>query len=113
MKYGKARELVESAIEAINEAVNAKDLRKKIDLHGNQVQVHSQLYNNTMDPEHRAQVNAHQEAHGNAVKAYKKATGKEYYGKVIKNTNPVYLKTTAAHRSARLSAAGQPGGMNW
>jgi len=66
MNYGKARAIVESVLEQLDEAVSAKDLRKKIDLHGNQVKVHSQLYNKSMDTSHRDQAYAHGDAHKKA-----------------------------------------------
>jgi len=112
-QIAKNKSAVSEAIDQLDEAVNAKDLRKKIDLHGNQVKVHSQLYNRTMDISHRDQAYAHSDAHKKAVKKYKKLTGKEYYGKPSKSSNPVYLKTTAANRTQQSNAAGQPGGMNW
>ena len=121
MRYSEARELVEAALDTLNESAlheatqGAKKLRNMIDHHGNQVQVHAQRYNSSMDPADRAQAMAHMDAHASAIKAYKKETGKEYYGKPLKGKGrtPQYIETTATHRARSISAKGQPGGFNW
>ena len=118
MRYTQARELVEAALEQLNEErapKGAKKLRDMIDHHGNQVQVHAQRYNSSMDPADRAQAMAHMDAHASAIKAYKEKTGKEYYGKPLKGKGrtPQYIETTATHRTRSISAKGQPGGFNW
>ena len=99
--------------EATGRQQGTKKLRDMIDHHGNQVQVHAQRYNSSMDPADRAQAMAHKDAHASAIKAYKEKTGKEYYGKPLKGRTPHYIETTATHRTRSISAKGQPGGFNW
>ena len=83
-----------------------KQLRGLIDHHGGQVGVHSQLYNGSMNPEHRAQAYAHNDAKAAAIKAHKALTGKEYFGKKQTNVSPSMMKTDAKHHVRQTSHDG-------
>ena len=59
-----------------------------------------------MNPEHRAQAYAHNDAKAAAIKAHKALTGKEYFGKKQKNVSPSMMKTDAKHHVRQTSHDG-------
>jgi hypothetical protein len=95
-----------------------KKLRKLIDHHGSQAAIHNEKYNSSMNPEHRAQANAHREARDNAIDAHKALTGKEYIGTKPKKSRTYgsgaasYTKTEPKHY-ARNTAKGRTHHVDW
>ena len=83
-----------------------KELRATIDHHQNQSKIHSDLYNRSMDANHRAQMQAHARAAASAMDAHKKLTGKEYTGKKSKSKVASYTGTKAQdyHRQSDFNA---------